>query len=267
MKQTILFFLAVTFGTIAMGQSFPDQFDAAFNRDDYPAMRSVLSQWQEAAPEDADMLVAFYNYYVNYVGQMAASASNSDQIATMQTLADSGLMLISHAISIYPQRLDLRFGKIYFLGVMQRWDDFVSSIILTLDHSNNIHHNWTFPNMDGSMEEIITESVMDYQSTMWETINDINNLGAQDSTMLLRIRKVAKRCAQLFPSDIMSVTTLATTHSALGEYDKAVRYLERAEKMDPTDETVLRNLAHAYAHIGNKQKAKLYQERIKSISQ
>ena len=39
---------------------------------------------------------------------------------------------IDEGISNFPNRLDMRFGKIYVLGLVENWEDFTAEIIKTV---------------------------------------------------------------------------------------------------------------------------------------
>lgn len=265
----LLFFLAAMMATgTAVAQSFQDRFDAALNRGDIRDQRQVLAEWLSNAPEDVDCYIARYNYYVNYVGAIADQGQVSDSsMRQLQQVADSGLAVIDEAIGAYPNRLDLRFGKIYFLGVLRLWDAFADEIVSCLDHSEQIGHRWIFPNVEDEIESLVVESMMDYQTTMYENIEDMRHPTADDTVMMMRMRRVAKRSVQLFPSDIYQVNILAVTYTFAGDYESAVRYLKRAERIDPNDVTVLRNLRDAYNLMGKKEMAKQYNDRLKQLAQ
>lgn len=268
MKRFLITIISVlTLGSIC-AQSYQDRFDAALNAADVKAQRQVLAEWIANAPEDVDCYIARYNYYVNYVGAIL-DQGNADDAAMLevQRSVDSGLAVIDEAIEHYPNRLDLRFGKIYFLGVLHSWDAFANEIVSCLDHSETIDHRWSFPNVEEGMEDLIIESMLDYQTTMFEAVEDMKHPSAGDTVMMMRIRKVAKRSVQLFPGDIYQVNILASTYTFVGEYESAVRYLQRAERIDPNDVTVLRNLRDVYGLMGKKAQAKQYNDRLMLLQQ
>lgn len=261
----------LTAGTM-WAQAFQDRFDAALNSGNMKEQRQVLSEWMANAPEDVDCYIARYNYYVNYVGDAVSQGSKGMELE-LRMAADSGLAVIDEAIAHYPERLDLRFGKIYFLGVLRSWDAFVDEIVACLDYSEQIAHRWTFPNVEDAIEDLMMESMMDYQISMFENTSMYEKTGgeqqptASDTAMMMRMRRVAKRSVQLFPRDLEQVRILAETYSFVGDYASAVRYLQRAERIDPNNVTVLRQLREAYKRMGKKDMAKQYNERLMQLMQ
>ena len=265
--KRIFFFVVILLGAkFALGQAYQDRFDAALSSGDLKAQRQVLAEWMADAPEDVDCYIARYNYFVNSIGEIAAAAEGQLPEAMART-ADSGFAVIDEAIEHYPNRLDLRFGKIYFLGVLQKWDAFADEIVRCLDHSEKIEHFWLFPNVREGMVDMITESMLDYQHTMFDAVENWDQPTAADSAMMMRIRRVAKRTIQLFPRDIYSVNILSTTYTFFKEYESAIKYLQRAEKTDPNDITVLSNLKGVYKMMGKEKLARQYENRLKQLQE
>lgn len=282
MKRNLLVILFVLAGmSVTRAQSYNDAFFEAFNSNDLETQRRVLVEWQEAAPNDVDLYIARYNFYANQtfgsIGYVEGTDDETDVPVSSDNYvsafrfhskaqADSALSVISEAISKFPNRLDLRFGKIYFLGQLANWDAFADEIIATLNHSEQIDHLWTYPNMDGGMVELLSESVLDYQNEMLSA-SDFFKPNPVDTAMFLRMRRVAKRMVQLFPSDLYSVNILATTYTIFQEYDTAMKYLLRAEKIDPNDPIVLKNIVDVYNMMGKKKLAKPYQARLDKLQE
>ena len=281
MKRNLFLMLFVLVGmSVTRAQSYNDAFFEAFNSNDLETQRRVLAEWKEATPNDVDLYIARYNFYAKQtfgtIGYVEGANDETDVIVSFdnyvpairfhsEAYADSALNVISEAISKFPNRLDLRFGKIYFLGQLANWDAFVDEIISTLNHSEQIDHLWTYPNMDGGMVEFISEGVLDYQNDMLGAVTDFDKPTPEDTAMFLRMRRVAKRMVQLFPSDLYSVNILATTYTIFQEYDTAMKYLLRAEKIDPKDPIVLKNIVDVYTLMGKKNLAKPYQDRLDKL--
>lgn len=212
----------------ALAQSYADQFYEALNARQSSVARQVLAEWEEASPSDADWHVACFNFYIDQaaVWEGEPDPDNPPQ-AWNTSVADSGLRVIDHAIGLYADRLDLRFGKIYFLGLLERWESFADEIIRALDHSDRIGHQWLFPNWEGSGEELLSDGIADYQQMMLEQIADQKHLTNADSALVLLMRQVARRTVQVLPADKSAIQTLALTYRLFGDIATADRYLRR----------------------------------------
>ena len=256
MRRIVSFLLITLCISAVKAQSYSDAFDEAFGRNDVVAQREALRLWQREAPDDVNYFIARYNFYAN-----RALSPNASVVVT--PLADSGLVAIDEGIVRYPDRLDLRLGKIFFLGELHRWDTFVDEIVRTLDYSLQIDHQWTFPNVQSDMmEELLVESMADYMSTMYQSIADTAHLTAADSLMTRRIQTVAKRTVQLFPDDFSSIYMLALSHLVLRQNEKAYKYLLRAEALDNTSIPILQSLVRVCNLLGKKAQAAEYQSRL-----
>ena len=221
MRRVLSFCLMLIALNATYAQSFSDRFDEAFATNDVAAQWQALLDWQLSAPEDVNLFIARYNYYAN-----RAMAQNPYS----KSLADSGLYVIEEGIVRYPDRLDLRFGKTFFLGELGRWDAFADEIMRLLDYSDEIAHQWVFPNVQVGLKELVMEGVEDYLLTMRETLPYTYPLAASDSAMVSRIRRVARRTVQLFPNDAVALRLLGETY--VGEDDeRASKYLNRAKAL------------------------------------
>ena len=164
--------------------------------------------------------------------------------------------------------IDLRFGKIYFLGQLRRWDAFARVIGRTIDYSVQIGHRWCYPNVpDDMMEELLVEGMVDYMVEMFVNIADTAHLTAADTLMARRIQGVAKRIVQLFPGDFPSTYMLALSHLMLSESDKAYKYLMRAEGLDSTSVPLIKSLIKVCRLLGTNAQAKEYQQRLSTLSE
>ena len=247
MKQIIplLLLLPITFGAAA--QSYSDSFYDALNSDNLVMQRQVLAEWQQASPDDIDLYIARFNYHM---GQTLGTSSTA--------AADSTVLVIDQAIRLFPDRLDLRFGKIYFLGEIRRWASFADEIISTLDRSELINHRWQFPNFDQGGRILIVEGVQDYLYTLFSSGQPTDDVTGQTAATtapapeaLPQIRRIAHRAAQLFPSEPAF-------------FSAALHHLKRAEQLAPNDPAVLQQLVDVYTRMKDKKSAAQYRERIQA---
>lgn len=263
MKQIIPFILFVTIALGTAAQSYSDTFYDALNSDNLAMQRQVLAEWQQASPDDIDLYIARFNYHM---GQTLSTSSTA--------AADSTVLVIDQAIRLFPDRLDLRFGKIYFLGEIRRWPSFADEIVSTLDRSELIGHRWQFPNFDQGGRILIIEGVQDYLYTLFSSgqpADDGTDQAAASAPTapapdaLPQIRRIAHRAAQLFPSEPAFFSALAYTYIAEADYQTALHHLKRAEQLAPNDPAVLQQLVDVYTRMKDKKSAAQYRERLKNL--
>lgn len=141
------------------GQTFQDRFNALLTTSDTAAQRHVLEEWEAAADDDAALYIAYFNYFVNKsrtsliqlgddpAGQQSLELFNEgdtvgEPVAFMYSvdrfdpdLLHQGLDWIEQGIAKFPDRLDMRFGKIHMYGLAERYAPFTTEIIRTVERS------------------------------------------------------------------------------------------------------------------------------------
>ena len=229
---------------VSLGQGYIGQFDQALQSRDLVAQRKILEQWQQADPNDRDLFVARYNYYLHLV----ADSVVTDEVQ-VQTLQDSALAALDQGIAAHPRQLDLRFGKAFHYAMLHQWDAWADALVATLDYSATIRHQWHYGYFNGDGEESLTVGLLDFMEDLFDHLESTDRPTAADTLKVLSLRRVAKRMVQLFPSNVQALNYMAVSYAIFGDYDKALRYLQRAEAIDPSDPIVRQNIADLQAKI------------------
>jgi tetratricopeptide (TPR) repeat protein len=170
---------------------------------------------------------------------------------------NKGLEKIDEGIKRYPNRLDMRFGKIYTLGEIKDWDNFTKEIIEAVRYSKVNENQWTWTNnvkkKDG--KAMFLGSLQDYQLQLY-------NLGVD--SLLIHMKDIALEILKIYPDHVESLSNLSITYMMTNEYDKAIDVLLRAETFAPKDSIVLMNVAHAYKMKGDiKSSIEYYKKALK----
>jgi tetratricopeptide (TPR) repeat protein len=170
-------------------------------------------------------------------------------------ILQKGFDYIDKGIALYPTRLDMRFGKIYMLGQAENYTEFTKYLVATIDYGNSIKDAWTWkegkPLADA--KQFFLGSMQDYIATIYNT---------EDDNLLPLMRKISETVIKYNPTHVESLSNVALTYLINGNYDKALEYLLKAEKLTPKDVVVLNNIAQAYKRKKDKINAKLYFEKI-----
>ena len=219
-----------------------------------------------------DRCTVYGNKSDDFIGnQGGIGVATADNPAAADALADSGLAVIDRAINLFPDRLDLRFGKIFFLGEIRQWQPFADEIITTLNRSESIGHRWQYPNFDQGGRQLIIEGVQDYLYTLYEASQAAPadgspaaqaSLTPAQTDVMPHIRRVALRAAQLFPAEPSFLSSLAYTYIAEADYPTALRHLNRAEQLAPNDPAILQQLVDIHTRMKNKKQANIYRTRL-----
>jgi len=162
---------------------------------------------------------------------------------------------IDKGINLYPNRLDMRFGKIYVLGQIRDWRSFTDEIIVTINYSSKNDNNWTWALNEKKQngKEFFLGSLQDYQMQLYDTMDD---------DLLKNMQEIAQAVLNLYPNHIESLSNLSIAYLVEKKYEKALIPLKKAEDVNPNDFIVLNNLAYAYRELNNKEKAIEYYKKV-----
>jgi tetratricopeptide (TPR) repeat protein len=272
-KQCILM-LTVFLAAQSFAQDFKKEFSRAFTQKDTAAQMQLLQNWQKEKPDDAELFVAYFNYYFSKSKREIIRLSSTPDTSASLELKDStglntvgylsdgidydsdllekGFQYIDNGINKFPTRLDMRFGKIYALGQIENYEAFTSEIIKTIDANNQLNDRWTWTDNKkvNDPKQFFLNAIQDYSVQLY-------NAGDEQ---LSRMQQIAERVLKYYPNHVESLSNLAIVYGLQGNYDNALKHLLKAEKIAPTDFIVLNNIANMYQQKGDKRNAIKYYE-------
>ncbi len=287
MKKLIIRIVVVLYAfsfKIVEAQNVYDNFYKALHEKDSATVEQILSEIRYSNDQSAERYIAEYNYWVNKAhvsegpilstelpegvdvsGVFTLTDSMGNIAGYMygveyydSLLTDSALLIISEGIQRHPNRLDMRFGKIYLLGQSGRWQSYTDEILSTLEHSAKNNNAWKYPNVTESMDTILIYSILDYEKALYSALSKSDTLTVQDTMKIHYMRSIAQRMLRLYPHDVFSLNIMAVTYHVMGQEDSALVWLLRAEKVNPRDALVLLNIADTYNRLGDRKKEKIY---------
>lgn len=277
MKRFSSIFLLVCLSTLTFAQDYKADFTKHFQASDTAAQRQVLTRWEAQDPANPELFTCWFNYYFHLSKQERLVLGSRDPgEAEGLVLQDStgenvgflnseiyyepatvalAFKKIDEGIKLYPNRLDMWFGKIYVLGKIELWDDFTETIVLCIQQSKQNSNQWLWtnnqPRKDG--EDFFLSSIQSYQLTIYNT---------EDDSLLVNMRTIANEVLKYYPNHIESLSNIAITYILTKEYDKGLEALLKAEQINPKDEIVIANIAHAYKLKGDKNASIQYYEKL-----
>ncbi len=270
----LLFNLTLIFNQVS-GQTFKEQFEDLISKKDTVKQQQLLEKWEKTDNNDPELFVAYFNYFIikskeevvtfgqNPKGNDVLQVMNQDTtkkepIAFIYgdtyydpNLLSKGFDWISKGIEKYPNRLDMRFGKIYMFGQLEDYEKFTVEIMKTIDYSNQNKNKWTWTNnkqLDNS-KEIMLSSIQDYQIQLYNTERD---------SLLTNMKQIAETVLNYYPDHVESLSNISIVFMLREQYEKALEPLLKAEKLNSKDYIILSNIAHAYKMKGNEKNAIKY---------
>ncbi len=257
-------------------EEFRTEYSSYVKRSDTTKMRVTLSNWEAKYPTDAELFTGYFNYYFLLAkkevlvlstepptGESLKLLDSSSQTAGFMgseiyydsVLVRKGLEKIDQGIALYPNRLDMRFGKIYVLGLLQNYELFTQEIINTVAFSSTNKNEWTWTNNEKKEdgESFLLESMQNYQMQLYNTGRD---------DLLFNMRQIAEEILKYHPKHLVSLANIGLTYLIVGLYDEALVSMLQAEEINPKDHVVLSNIGYTYTELGNKPKAIEYFEKV-----
>jgi tetratricopeptide (TPR) repeat protein len=268
MKKLILLLPAIFWLNSLKGQDYYQEFKKYLQTNDTVKEWEILTKWEQANPKDPELFTSYLNYYfaksrkeivtlskekpegkaLVFTDSLNQTGYIGSQIVYDPVYINKGFDKINRGIELYPDRLDMRFGKIYILGEAKRWDAFTDEIIKTIKYSGINKNSWTWTGNEKQPdgEKFFLSSLQDYQIRLYNT---------GDDKLLNNMRDIGNEVLKLYPDHIESLSNVALTYLITGDNDKALPLLLKAEKLNPSDYIVLSNIAQAYKQKGDREHA------------
>ncbi len=272
MKRILALLITILISQTAFNQNYQSDFENYFQSNDTLNQLKVLTNWHLAKPKDAELYTSYFNYHFIKSKQEFLTLSNDQphgdglilndslnntvgsmgsQIHYNPTEIEKAFTKIDKGIELYPNRLDMRFGKIYVLGELSDWENFTSEIIKTVRYSSTNNNHWTWTNnekIDRGEKDFLLD-IQTYQLQLYNT---------GDDNLLKYMREIAHEVLKHYPNHVESLSNLSITYLLTGAFDKGIEALLRAEKINPKDFIVLTNIAQGYKLKGDSENAIKY---------
>lgn len=270
---TFLFLLCANF---ILAQDYFTEFINACESNDTSMQIEILEKWENENPNDPELFTSRFNYHFTKSQQEVLELNSGklegeglviqddegnnvghlgSTILFDSTEVDKAISYIDKGISQNPNRLDMRFGKIFLFGQMKNWHKFSNEIIKVIEHSAIKDSEWLWTNnekQEGN-NEFMLSVIQDYQLQLYNT---------QDDDLLLNMRDIATSVLEFYPEHIESLSNLAITYQLRGESEKALVPLLKAESLNPEDYIIIANIANTYKMMDKKEKSIEYYEKL-----
>ncbi|MDR0896041.1 MAG: hypothetical protein LBN06_12240 [Prevotellaceae bacterium] len=279
MRRLFTIAILIIMTSMANAQDYKADFLKYYQKGDTLQQRKVLQAWGQKSPKDAELFTCYSNYYMGLSrqevvgltteqpdGESLVLTDNDGNVAgymgstiTYQTeMLQKGIDKLNEGIALYPDRLDMRFGMVYLLGVNKQWEAFADNIVKAIQYSARNKNKWTWeenqPFEEG--EAGFLSALQDYQVQLFNT---------NDDALLPYVQRIAQEMLKYYPKHVESLSNLAVTYMIAKQYNEALSVLLKAEQYAPNDTVVLGNIAYCYEHTNEQAKAEKYRQRINQI--
>lgn len=242
-------------GLLSVGFIFPDEcfksrYATLLSQQNYNEIEILLEEWTNSFPDDAELFIAYCNYYlskgrttIKTKGSMGSGMYGiKDKNYYDYELTNVALSYLDKALILYPDRLDIHFGKANVLSQTLCFEELTKEIKVFLKRSQINQNNWYWSDnlsfFDAGLvgEEIIFSGLNDYMSIMYNYFDQNKYL----------LNEIIKLYSEYFPNNVIGLNLAAWYYSLDGDVNKTIETLLLAYSIDSTDYIIIGNLARAY---------------------
>jgi len=271
MKKALLFLLILTISTA--GLSAGDRIDTYQNllkQNEFEELRIYLEEWEDDAPEDPELYIAWFNYYLR-LDSTTVTSTHKDPWSGRYLLAPvtrydmenvrKAVAYLDRGIELAPTRLDMHFGKIRALTELGEYGEQSALLAGLMEHSIEIDHDWYWSRNERLRDsredpkEILLGSIQDY-IMLWK------NIGTDASLSALKEFSEAEK--RLYPDVILGYSNYALYYLETGEYASALEVLLETHELFPDDYIIIHNIGNCYEELGRKEPAREFYEKLYS---
>ena len=276
LRMSLLLLFILNFSNSVNAQNeWHEKYLECVHDSDIHVLKNLIEQWEKVEPQSPDVYAAWYNYYVKLAKDDVVALTKVEPKGNQETLmlADStgaiagylysantyndSIMQIAYnklddAIRLFPDRLDLPFGKITVLLQQERYPDVMQVLHQVIEQSKNNGNKWlwTLNQPLDDAEDIFKDSMQDYFIQLFD---DGQSNDAQ---------QLIEWLLQLYSKDIMFRADKASILAISERYSEALPIYLSIYKDDPNDIIVTSNIAHIYYIQGDKKATLKYYSKL-----
>ena len=262
MKKTVTIILAASLLCVAAsGQEsgFKSRYERQVRMVGYSGVgvENILDHWQEAEPDNTDMLEGRYNYYLSksvsssVVPKSKPKYLGGDPVITLKdstgrdvyyfeenffvdSLFANSLKAADRAIALEPDELAWRINKINALLLYEKESPELAAgeIESLIDYQAAKHPAWTLRG-EAPSEDIFLQAVQEYCYTLFRIGTPVSYEA---------FRSISERMLKLYPKDPGFMGNLGSYYLVCkGSPKQARKWYEKVLKVAPDDYTAARN--------------------------
>lgn len=264
MKKLFIMALAVFAAAITLsGQTTSEEFKSRYDNltrrlgQDGIGVETLLDKWEKAFPEDIDMLVGKFNYYLaksayaevvskpqeRFLGEkpvisLKDSLGNDVRYFQVTSYEDSLFAMssqaIDKAIKLSPDRLDLRYCKITALLAYEKDSPDMATAALSslIDYNGTSHPAWQYGD-EPAEAGLFEDGIQEYCASLY-------SIGSPAS--FESFRSLSEKMLKYSPGSSVFMTNLGTYYFVARNDNKtAMKYYNKVLKKEPDNYTAIKN--------------------------
>ena len=268
-------FLAVSlmFSSVILAQDYKEEFEKYFPEDTLKQYE-ILEAWEKANSNDAELYYAYFLYFFNKSKKEITTSIEDENLAISDSLEQTeeyvlldspnyyyhyneeffqkAMEKIDKGIELFPNRLDFRLLKILGLENREYWQSSAKEIVKTVRYSKINNNQWIWidnQKISGGENEFLSAIEIHQKELPYDE----------------NYKMVACEILKIYPNNAKNLSNLAGFYLVSKKYDKGIKILKKAKKIDPKNCDIMMQIAYAYEQKGDKANAiKYYEKTIKN---
>lgn len=250
-------------------EEFKNRYESQVKRVGYSGLgvETILDKWEAAFPDDLDMLVGKFNLYLDksvttetvrkdqerFLGERPVltlkDSLGADVNYFQESFYDDELFAkasqaIDKAIKLYPDRLDLRFGKVTSLIAYEKEAPDMAALTLSalIDYNGTSHPVWKY-GQEAAEKDLFESGIQEYCAAMYA-------IGTPSS--YASFRSLSEKMLKYSPDSPLFLSNLGTYYFIVLKDNKtATKYYNKVLKLEPGNYTAVKNLVLMARHDKN----------------
>lgn len=269
LKLIFILFYIVSYNKVISKDYWAD-FQKLIMSTDLESLDKFLKNWEKENNTNPQLYVAYFNFFLQQVMKdvtvvfkkpkynfINICIENVDEksyiyddilIDSKSKCFNSAIKYINIGIKLHPNRLDMRFGKIYAFIKARKYDNATNEIIKTIQQSNKNNNEWFWNN-----GEKLEKSPDFMLNIIQEYIIEILNSPHKKAETY--VKKISEIILKYYPKNVVSIVNLGLITKT--NNDALVLY-KRALEIAPNDPIILANIGYIYEKQNNKNLALNY---------
>ena len=273
-KALFLMFLALP---VFLGAEPQSDFWKFLKSEDYTNAFEALQAWEKQEPNSPEVVVGYIDYH--FFKSRTYGYSIDDFVKTGKGQEDSKLTFhdpksgkdyyfnnkvfydaaeinesmkyFDIGISKFPDRLDIRYGKIHVLNEVEEYARAGVEVAKTIERSVKNKNVWLWADNKpyGKNTNNFLRDLQDYYNIWFKS---------QDASALPAIKVAAEAQIRFYPNHSWAYDNLAEYYRLVHDDANWIRFLLDSLRVDPTDLVTINNIANYYRLHNDKQKALQY---------
>ena len=273
MKKRLCIAISLAFFSVLLfSETASEKFWDSMKVKDYDEAERCLAEWKKAKPKDAELYVAYFNYYIAKAtaeqmrlettppdsGEyIEAKNENGDTIYLYSTstyddvFSEKAFAAIDKGLSYHPKRLDMYFGKAHFYYMREEYSEQKELLKRVFALHKKYGGKWLWSN-----NTPIEKTPVDFEETVHNYIADW--LGTENPTAIECAKEIALLFVKYFPNNPVAYNDAGLSYSYSDDLASAKKYYKAGYERDESDMILLANLAYVCKNLGETDEAERY---------